>query len=453
MQSHDFDLPAQGDDDESWLPPVPDAVDLVVEIDAMMSMVAADRYRRVAAMRREILVDSASRGHILTEVMERSVRLELAMALRVTEADAGRLIAEAVALDERYPAIMDSLSGARLTSRHATILVETLDGVEPEFTDEILAEGIRLGESLPIGSFRRRLRELVDAVRAVTLTQRYEEALQTRRVVTEPAADAMAWLHILAPAVAVHAIHGRVTAQAKALIAGNPDDERTLDQARADVVTDLLIDGTSENLPPAARGIRATVAVTVPVLTLLDTDTDTDNDNDTDADADTDGTAPRGFPTVEGIGPIPVAVARDLAGTADGWMRVLTHPETGIVLSVGRDQYKPPPALRRLVKWRAETCMAPGCNMPASRCEIDHTLAWEEGGHTSLWNLAPFCTGHHTVKHHGDWHVQQIPDSGGTILWTSPTGRQYTVRPARPVPAFRPSTAHDPADAHEAAPF
>jgi hypothetical protein len=53
---------------------------------------------------------------------------------------------------------------------------------------------------------------------------------------------------------------------------------------------------------------------------------------------------------VEGIGPIPLPVARELAGGAAGWTRVLTHPETGMVLSVGRDQYRPPAALARLVK-------------------------------------------------------------------------------------------------------
>ncbi len=47
---------------------------------------------------------------------------------------------------------------------------------------------------------------------------------------------------------------------------------------------------------------------------------------------------------VEGIGPIPVDRARELAGGAEAWTRILTHPETGMVLSVGRAQYRPPPA-------------------------------------------------------------------------------------------------------------
>ncbi len=195
----------------------------------------------------------------------------------------------------------------------------------------------------------------------------------------------MAWLHQYGPAVEAQAIFDRLTGQAKVL-AAHPDETRTLDQFRADVFGDLLIDGVTDSLPPDARGIRATVVVTVPALALLDPDGD-----------GTDGSVA----TVEGVGPIPMTRARELCGSAKGWMRVLTHPETGIVLSVGRDRYRPPPQLRRLIRWRAETCMAPGCNIPASRCQIDHNIPWEHGGHTALANLTPFCTGHHTVKHHG----------------------------------------------------
>ena len=139
-------------------------------------------------------------------------------------------------------------------------------------------------------------------------------------------------------------------------------------------------------------------------------------------------------PIVEGVGPIPVEKARELCGGADGWMRVLTHPETGVVVSVGRDTYTPPAALRRLVAWRAGRCMAPGCGMPANRCDIDHTVAWEHDGHTSLTNLNPLCRGHHTLKHHGNWRVDHLPR--GALRWTSPTGRTYTVEPERRLPTF-----------------
>ncbi|MFE7843915.1 DUF222 domain-containing protein [Microbacterium sp. NPDC057407] len=416
--------------------PIPDALDLVVEASHVLAIIAAQRLERVHAMRREALADMPDRG--LQEVVERGIRLELAAALRITEQASGDMLALAEALVERYPSVLESLSRARVTEKHAQILVRVLDEVDPHLRDRVVDDALPLAEAQPVGTFARRLRRIVDDARASTLTERFERALTSRRVVVEHVDDGMAWLHALVPAVEAHAIHARVTAIAKT-IAASPHENRTLDQVRADVLSDLLIDGTTTVHPAAARGIRATVAVTVPVLALLATD---------DIDREDQGLAPA---TVEGIGPIPLTRARELCGEADGWMRVLTHPETGIVLSVGRDRYRPPPALRHLVRWRAERCMAPGCAIPASRCEIDHTVAWAEGGDTSLDNLAPLCTGHHTVKHHGGWTVAQIPDSGGALSWTSPAGRRYVVAPERPTPVLRaaPTRPHDTA----AAPF
>ena len=404
--------------------PGPDSVGRVVEIADMMSVFAARRAVWIDALRLEALADAERYGHGLRQVTERSVRLELAAALRVTEHAAAGLMAQAEALVHRYPAALDSLAQARMTERHAEILVDGVDAVEPEFRERILSRGIELAESQPVGVFRRSLRALIDNVRSATLAERHEAALVERRVAIESADDAMGWLHAFAPLVELRAIHGRLTAEAKVL-AAQDGEMRSLDQLRADVFGDLLIDGETDALPPEARGIRATVVVTVPVLALLDQD------------------GQSGGATVEGVGPIPMARARELCAGSDGWMRVLTHPETGMVLSVGRERYRPPPSLRRLVRWRADRCMAPGCGIPAARCEVDHTLAWEHGGSTSLDNLAPVCKGHHTVKHHGGWRVRQIDDSGGALEWTSPAGRRYRVEPERRVPVFQPAAADD----------
>lgn len=411
--------------------PVPDALDLVVEVADMMAVFAAQRLARVDAMRREALEDAARHGRELTEVIERGVRLELATALRITEHAAGDLICRAEALVHRYPAVLASLGEAAMTERHAEILVSGLDEVEPELRDELLPQALELAEAQQVGTFRRSLRKLIDNARSITLAQRHEEALTQRRSAIEQVDDGMAWLHLYIPAVEAHAIHGRSTAIAKVIVAQD-GETRTLDQARADVMCDLLIEGRTDAHPTEAHGIRANVVVTVPALALLTPD---------DAARSAAGIEPA---VVEGIGPIPLQRARELCGGAEGWMRILTHPETGAVLSVGRDLYRTPPSLRRIVKWRADRCMGPGCGMPASRCEIDHTIAWEDGGTTSLDNLAPICRGHHRVKHHGGWQVRQAPDTGGALEWTSPAGRRYVVEPERRVPVFRPTLDGDP---------
>jgi hypothetical protein len=185
-----------------------------------------------------------------------------------------------------------------------------------------------------------------------------------------------------------------------------------------------------DTLPPEARGIRAQVVVTVPALSLID-----------------DDAARSGEPAcVEGVGPIPIERARELCGGGEQWMRILTHPETGMVLSVGRDRYDPPPQLKRLARWRAGRCTAPGCGMPANRCQIDHNVAFSEGGETRLTNLSPMCKGHHDVKHHGGWCVSQVEGGGGAMEWISPAGRRYVVQPERKVPVFAPTpvTSADP---------
>ena len=395
----------------------PDTLEHILEIDAVMAGFAAQRAVSVHRLWREAI--GRPRGPRATrEIVDRSVRLELATALRITENAAGMLLARSRALVESYPGLLDALAAGRVTERHADVFVDAMDEVDPEVRGRIAERALELAQAEPLGAFRRSLRRLIDTARSVSLADRHEEALRGRRVVREPAQDGMAWLSLYIPAVEAQAVLDRATAMAKVLAAAD-GETRTLDQLRADVVSDLLIDGEVPAHPEAVRGIRPRVAVTVPALSLLD-----------------DRAAADAPAIVEGLGPIAIERARELCGAAAGWMRVLTHPETGVVLSVGREQYQPPPALRRLVRWRSGRCMAPGCGRSPDRCEIDHTIAWEDGGETAAWNLAPLCTGHHTIKHHGNWAVQQLP--GGVLEWRSPTGRRYLVEPERRMPSFVP---------------
>ncbi|MFV0372633.1 DUF222 domain-containing protein [Microbacterium sp.] len=404
--------------------PVLDGVGWVVEAADMVTVFAAHRFRRTWAYVRETREDALRDASMDRALADRSVRLELAAALRVTEYAAGRLMLVAEALAVRYPEVLDCLDRAETTVAHAEHLVDELDGIDdPRIRDRIYPQATAAARELPMGTFRRTLRRLIDTETADQRAQRHERALTQRRVWVEPAPDSMAWLSALVPAVEARAIHNRMTALATALT--DTDDDRTIDQRRADVLCDLLIDGETASLPDALRGIRPTVAVTCPVLTLL-------------------GHPGAGPGVVDGVGPIPDAVARALAGAADGWMRVLTHPETGTVLSVGRTLYRPPAALRRLVRWRSPRCVAPGCGMPADRCDLDHTIAWEHGGHTAADNLAPACRGHHILKHHTRWRIE--PLGGGTMQWTSPSGRRYLVEPERRTPAFTPAPPGTPSD-------
>jgi Domain of unknown function (DUF222) len=89
--------------------------------------------------------------------------------------------------------------------------------------------------------------------------------------------------------------------------------------------------------------------------------------------------------------------------------------------------YRPSRTLQHLVKVRNARCTAPGCGRPAARCDLDHTLAWEQGGITCECDLAPLCRHHHRCKQAEGWWLEQ-PEPG-VLRWRTPAGRRYTTTP------------------------
>ncbi|WP_210418379.1 HNH endonuclease signature motif containing protein [Agromyces intestinalis] len=300
---------------------------------------------------------------------------------------------------------------------------------------------------------------------------RHRAALAERRIELEPARDGMAWLHAFLPATEALLIHDRLTrfaaacdssrapsvgssgasedtdapgtsntgtsntgtsntgAIAAAIITGplGSADSRTLDQRRADALRDLLIDGRTDD-GVTGRSITPTVAVTVPVLALLGA---------SDEPA-----------ALDGYGPIDADAARRLAAHAPSFTRILTHPVTGAVLDVDRRSYRPPAELATWVRLRDETCRFPGCNRSARGCELDHTVAWVDGGRTAHDNLAHLCSAHHHLKHESSWSVRAIGD--GALEWRSPSGRRHTTVPA--VAIARGSSSAPPDSSHGSTP-
>jgi uncharacterized protein DUF222 len=77
-----------------------------------------------------------------------------------------------------------------------------------------------------------------------------------------------------------------------------------------------------------------------------------------------------------------------------------------------------PAAIRRAVIERDQHCRFPsGCDQPASGCEVHHLTHKADGGKTSVWDCALFCTHHHQVEiHRNGWTVVLNPD-GTTTAW------------------------------------
>jgi hypothetical protein len=128
-------------------------------------------------------------------------------------------------------------------------------------------------------------------------------------------------------------------------------------------------------------------------------------------------------------GPVSAAITRAIATDARR-RRVLTDPTGGQVLDAGAQRYHPTARLTEHIRTRDQHCRRPGCRQPAHRSEIDHTVAFDNGGHTVRINLAAMCKHHHRVKHLPGWTREQDPD--GTLTFTSPHGQVHRTRPPTP---------------------
>lgn len=385
--------------------------------DLVDSIAALDRMQAALAARKAELVDQARQWSEVTEtstaqphgwspaVRARKVLVsELACALRIPERTAEKLVAQSQALVHDLPLTLAALGAGEITWRHAVVMVDHAGSIDTEFAAGFEASALPRAKALTVAQFDRAARIQRERMHPESIESRHATASEARSLDLQPARDGMAWLSAYLPAVVAHGIYNRVTDVA--LKQQSPAEERTLTQLRADVFAELLLDGVRRT--DADAGIRPRVLVTVPALTLL---------GRSDEPA-----------VLEGYGPIDLATALELAANAPSFTRLLTHPETGAVLSVGRNSYAVPADLRTWLRVRDGTCRFPGCSRAARTCDVDHTDDWQFGSGTDHDNLAHLCPMHHNLKHQTGWALRQLDD--GTLEWTSPSGRVYTTQAA-----------------------
>lgn len=442
---------------------------------ALVALTAAVTEELPAVMVPVLPGDDVAPGSQVAEYARRALVAELATTMGASEGTTATLVDTSVELTEHLPAVLGAMGSGVIGDRHARQVVrhgeDLPPGAKPAFEAAVLA---RLATHRTPAGLGRVAREARDRVHPVPVAERHARASQERAVFLDPAPDGMAWLSAFLPAVQAGAIHDKLTAVARSL-GEDALERRTLAQRRADVLTALTLDtpdggaverspvqrdaavtdaasrsavspGTPGGLPfdrsatavgpggvapgpdgaidPGLLAVRPVVAVTVPVMTLLGRSEDPGH--------------------LDGYGPIDPGTARVLAAGASSFIRILTHPETGTVLSVGRERYAVPADLRTWLRLRDQTCRFPGCHQTALRSEIDHNVAFREGGargSTDADNLAHLCRTHHRLKHTSRWQVSQAPDA--TLTWVSPTGRVHRSSPGLNVPGVARPDAGD----------
>jgi hypothetical protein len=88
----------------------------------------------------------------------------------------------------------------------------------------------------------------------------------------------------------------------------------------------------------------------------------------------------------------------------------------------GRAHRTPSTAQIAFVRARDRHCQAPGCSIPAHRCQVDHRVPWSRGGPTLIDNLHCLCHRHHRAKDEADFTYRPVR---GGLAWTTPAGHTY----------------------------
>jgi hypothetical protein len=404
---------------------------------------------------------------------------EIAIALRLTSMSAGRLLGVAAGLD-RLPPVAAALAAGQIDWAKACLLTGELAVLTDEQALDIATRLLRQASDQTTGQLRAALARAILIADPHAADRRKKEGRKETRVELwhEPSGNAVLAGRELQCADAI-AADAQLSADARWLRSrGMPG---TLAELRAAAYVARLSSGDLNSVLPAdaARPASTRPASTRPASTRP-ASTRPASTSPASTSGPPGGTINLTMPLsafagltdnpgeVAGHGVVDAATGRDLAARLAGsarWCLTLTgtdgravahacarpglasrrprpgDPDTATRWAAGlRDRlqfletgtcshshrsasYVPPAALRHLVEIRQRTCFAPGCRRPASRCDIDHTIPFDQGGITCFCNIAPGCRRHHRCKQAPGWDTTH--HQPGVITWRLPGGRSY----------------------------
>jgi len=212
---------------------------------------------------------------------------------------------------------------------------------------------------------------------------------------------------------------------------GAPGETRSIATLRHDIAADILDEGlkryaeqTDAVRVPARKPVAVQLILTVPALAWLGKSKEQAQ--------------------LGGYGPIAMELAKDLAGSATSFIRVLTDPYTGARLGMDRKVYAPPADLARWVRIRDGRSRFPGSTRPAHLCDIDHAREWQHGGPTNADNLITLDRTSHNLKSNNLFHDELLDT--GIVGITDAWGHHFEDPPPDPLDPAPPDLLPPPED-------
>lgn len=317
---------------------------------------------------------SALERLIQTSALPNELGSELTWSVRQVQYRA----AQARRLRDHAPIVWEAFAEGRVDEAKAREISYAVEKLErPASIARLDRQVVAYAESHTVAELRRWLKVFIARVEADLANERAERDRNDRGVDVGHGDDGMSWVTAFVPSFVAAAIDKRLTKEARALGA---DDPRTLQQRRADLFAAWLT--TNEN---GQAALNADIAVTMTGSTLAGADQ---------------------YPAVSADGTwiVPAQWILDLAKHAGNnlfWHRMILDPVTDNILA---HEYKgrfAPALVAKAIAFRDGVCQAKGCTRPAHACDLDHRIAYDDGGPTAGWNLGPYCRTHHIQKGFG----------------------------------------------------
>lgn len=345
----------------------------------------------------------------------RGLASEVGLARRDSASRGGQHLGFAQALVHEMPHTLAALKCGALSEWRATLIVrETvcLDVADRRALDAELCADLQNLAAKGDARLTAAARQIAYRLDPQAVVDRAAKATKDRTVTIRPAPDTMTYVTALLPVAQGVGVYAALRRSADTTFDG---------RSRGQVMADTLVERVTGR--PAGDPEPVAVNLVLTDETLLGGD-------DTPA-------------VVDGYGPIPAAVARQLVTDAVGkgskatLRRLYRHPKSGALVRMESRSRRFPKGLADFIRLRDQTCRTPYCD--AQIRHRDHALPRHRRGPTSALNGLGECEACNYAKEAPGWSVTtEERDGEHRAEFTTPTGAVYrSTAPPLPGPPVR----------------
>jgi Domain of unknown function (DUF222) len=387
-------------------------IEQIAELERVKCAAAAGQARAAVALDERRRADEAAAG-IPGRQRARGVASEIALARRDSPTRGGRHLGLAKALVHEMPHTLAALQCGVLSEWRATLIVREsacLDVEDRRVLDAELCADLSRLDGMGDARIAATAKQIAYRLDAQAVVDRAAKATADRTVTIRPAPDTMTYVTALLPAAQGVGVYAALKRAADTTF-----DER----CRGQVMADTLVERITGR--PADQPQPITVNLVLSDASLLGAATNA--------------------AVLDGYGPIPAAVARELVHGAvtderakATLRRLYRHPRTGTLVAMESRSRCFPPGLAQFIALRDQTCRTPYCDAPIRH--RDHAQPRNRGGPTAAHNGLGMCERCNYVKESPGWHVAAGDENDThTAQFITPTGARYrSTAPPLPGP-------------------